>query len=262
MLTPGRGRGRRREGRRGVLPGRAPDAAASTSTSRDLPFVPGAEVAGHRALCARRLRASRPATASPRSRALGGMAEVAVAPAFMTFRAARAARLRAGRRADPQLPHRLLRAEAARPPGGGRARARPRRRRRRRHRRDPGREGPRRVDGGGRVERREGAGRARGRRGRGGALRRPMARAGGRADRRRRGRRARPRRRRPLHRQPALAARGRARRGGRLHRRLDPGGEGQPPAAAQHRGGGRRLGRLRDGRSRTSTARSARRSTA
>ena len=33
----------------------------------------------------------------------------------------------------------------------------------------------------------------------------------------------------------------------RLHRRLDPGGQGQPPAAQQHRGDRRRLGRLRDG---------------
>ena len=69
----------------------------------------------------------------------------------------------------------------------------------------------------------------------------------------------RPRRRRPLHRQPALAARGRARGRGRLHRRLDPRGEGQPAAAEQRRGRRRRLGRLRDGQARTSTPRSARR---
>ena len=61
---------------------------------------------------------------------------------------------------------------------------------------------------------------------------------------------ARPGRRRPLHRQPALAARGRPPRGRRLHRRLDPRGQGQPPAAQQHRGHRRRLGRLRDGQAR------------
>ncbi len=97
-----------------------------------------------------------------------------------------------------------------------------------------------------------------GRRGRRRALRRAVARAGRGAHRRRRGRRARPRGRRPLHRQPALAARGRPRRGGRLHRRIDPGGEGEPAAAAQHRGGRRRLGRVRDGQARAQPARSAR----
>ena len=42
-------------------------------------------------------------------------------------------------------------------------------------------------------------------------------------------------------------ARERPLRGGRLHGRLDPGGQGQPPPAQQHRGGRRRLGRVRDG---------------
>ena len=37
----------------------------------------------------------------------------------------------------------------------------------------------------------------------------------------------------------------------RLHRRVDPGGEGQPAAAGQHRGGGGRVGRLRDGQARS-----------
>ena len=74
---------------------------------------------------------------------------------------------------------------------------------------------------------------------------------------RRRRPRARPGRRRPLHRLPALARRGRPARRRRLHRRLDPRGEGQPPAAQQHRGDRRRLGRLRDRASPTSTARSA-----
>ena len=75
---------------------------------------------------------------------LGGFAEVAVAPAFLTFALPDRARLRPGRRADPQLPHGLLRARAARPPDGGRDRARARRRGRRRDRGDPGRQGARR----------------------------------------------------------------------------------------------------------------------
>ena len=69
----------------------------------------------------------------------------------------------------------------------------------------------------------------------------------------------RPGRRRPLHRQPALARRGRPGRGGRLHRRLDPRGPRQPAAAQQHRRGRRRLGRATSWASRTSTGRSARR---
>ena len=63
-------------------------------------------------------------------------------------------------------------------------------------------------------------------------------------------RRARSGRRRSLHRQPALAARERAARRGRLHRRIDPRGQGQPAAAQQHRGRRRRLGRLRHGQAR------------
>ena len=55
---------------------------------------------------------------------------------------------------------------------------------------------------------------------------------------------------RPLHRQPALAAGGRPGGRGGLHRRLDPRGQGQPPAPEQHRGRRRRLGRLRDGQAR------------
>ena len=79
------------------------------------------------------------------------------------------------------------------------------------------------------------------------ALGRPVEGRGEGALRRRRGRGDRPGGRRPLHRQPALPRRGRAGRGGGLHRRLDPRGAGEPAAAEQHRGGGRRLGRLRDG---------------
>ena len=59
-----------------------------------------------------------------------------------------------------------------------------------------------------------------------------------------------PGRRRPLPGQHALAGRGWAAGRGRVHRRLDPGGEGQPPAAEQHRGRGRGMGRLRDAEAR------------
>ena len=55
--------------------------------------------------------------------------------------------------------------------------------------------------------------------------------------------------------------RGRPRRGGRLHRRLDPGGPRQPAAAQQHRGDRRRLGRGRAHAAGARPARSARRST-
>ena len=89
-----------------------------------------------------------------------------------------------------------------------------------------------------------------GRRRRDRALRRALEGRGQAALRRRRRRGRRPRRRRPLHRQPALAARGRARGRGRLHRRLDPRGEGQPAAAEQRRRRRRRVGRLRDGQAR------------
>ena len=83
------------------------------------------------------------------------------------LQAPRRAGLRAGRRAGPQLPHGLLRAEAARAPGRGRDGARARRRGRRRDGGDPGRQGPGRDRLRGRVERREGADRPRGGRGRG-----------------------------------------------------------------------------------------------
>ena len=53
---------------------------------------------------------------------------------------------------------------------------------------------------------------------------------------RRRGHRDRPRGRRPLHRQPPVTPRERPARGGGLHRRLDPRGEGQPAAPEQPRG--------------------------
>ena len=135
-----------------------------------LPFIPGSEVARDRAQRARRTRASRPASASPRSARSGAFAERAVAPPFLTFRAARRAGLRAGRGADPQLPHRLLRAASARAPARGRDRARPRRRRWCRHRGAAGRAGSRRAHDRGRIQRCQGAGRARRGSGRGAAL--------------------------------------------------------------------------------------------
>ena len=61
---------------------------------------------------------------------------------------------------------------------------------------------------------------------------------------RRRRRDHRPGRRRPLHRQPALAEPRRAAGRRRLHGRVDPGGQGQPAAAEQHRRRRRGLGRL------------------
>ena len=76
-----------------------------------LPFVPGSEVGG--------VVRSAPdgAAVAPGDRVaafcmLGGFAEVAVAPDVLLLQAPRRARLRPGRRPCPQLPHRLLRAEA------------------------------------------------------------------------------------------------------------------------------------------------------
>ena len=204
--------------------------------------MPGSEVAG----VVRARRTARRSSAGDRVAAfcmLGGFAEVALAQPHFTFPLPGRARLRAGRRADPQLPHGLLRAGDARAPGRGRDRARPRRRGRRRDGVAAGRQGPRRAHDRGRLQRREGAGRARGGRRRGAALRR------------RRGR-TRPRRsaaptscstRSAATASPTACARckpdGRL-RGRRLHRRLDPRGARQPPAAQQHRGRRRRLGRL------------------
>ena len=209
----------------------------------DLPFVPGQR--GRRASCARaggtafeagdRVAAfSHARRASPRS---------TLAQPHFTFRLADAARLRAGRRADPQLPHGLLRA-ASRAGGWPRARrcsstapraasapprcrsprasARGRSRscpptRRSRSRATPGADEVLRSDGPWKDE----------------------VKALGGADVVRR-----PGRRRPLHRQPALAQPRRAAGRRRLHRRLDPRGQGQPAAAQQHRRRRRGLGRL------------------
>ncbi|CAA9499849.1 MAG: FadB4, partial [uncultured Solirubrobacteraceae bacterium] len=159
-------------------------------------------------------------------------------------RAARRARVRRGRRTRPQLPHGVLLARHARAPDRGRDRARPRRRGRRRDGDPAGGQGPRRADDRDRLERREGAGRARSRCRRGAALRRAVEGPGQGA--RRRGSRHRPGRRRPVHRQPAHPEGGGQARRRRLHRRLDPRGQGQPAPAQQHRDHRGRLGRVRD----------------
>ncbi len=139
---------------------------------------------------------------------------------LLHLHAPRRFQLRRGRGADPQLPHRLLLPEDPRPARRGRDRPRPRRRRRRRRRRDPGRaEGLGAIDDRGRLERRQGARRPRGRRRPRRPLRRRMAGSGEGALGRRRRPRPRPGRRRSLHRQPALARRGRQAGRRRLHRR-------------------------------------------
>ena len=211
-----------------------------------LPFVPGSEVGGRRAQRAARAPASSPATAWPPSACSAASPRSPSRPTFLTFELPDSARLRAGRGADPQLPHGVLRARAragasrparrcssTAPPGGiGTAALQV-------------------AKGlGARTiavvssDEKEQVARDGGRR-RGRALRRRVEGRGQGALRRRRRPRARPRRRRPLHRQPALAARGGPRRRRRLHRRLDPRGPRQPAAAQQHRGDRRRLGRLR-----------------
>ena len=142
---------------------------------------------------------------------LGGFAEVAVSPEFLTFPLPRRARLLGkGAALDPQLPHGLVLAGHPRAPEGGGDGARPRRRRRRRHGLDPGRQGARRPDDRRRLHRREGGGGPRGRRRRGGSLRRRLEGRGEGALRGRGGPRRRPGRRRSLHRLAALARRGRA----------------------------------------------------
>ena len=189
-----------------------------------LPFVPGSEVAGIGAFGPRRLgpRAGAAGRGLPDARRLRrgcGRARVPDVPA------PRRARRPPGRRADPQLPHGLVRAGAPRSSEGGGDRAGPRRRRRRRHRLDPGREGDRREGDRGRLDRREGAGRPRRRGRRGRPLRRLVARRGQGALRGRSRPRARPGRGRSLHRLAALPGRGRPARRRRLHRGLDPRGQ-------------------------------------
>ncbi len=187
-----------------------------------LPYVPGSEVGGVviSAPGRRRREGRRPCRGVLRARRLGrdgGRARVLHLPAD------RRARLRAGRRAGPQLPHRLLLAAPARAPERGRDGAGARRRRRRRHGLAAGRARARREDDRGRLERGEEEGRRRsGSRPRRDGRRRLEGR-GPRAVRGRRRARARPRRRRPLPRQPALAARGR------------PAGRGRASPAARSR---------------------------
>ena len=230
MMTPGQRRGRRRQSRRRLVPRGAPDprrvpaqaAAAVRARQRGRRRRPLG--AGRRAVCARR----------PRGRVLHarGVRRGRRRAGAFCLHAPRPARLRPGRRAGPQLPHRLLRAEACAggSPGGDGARARGGGRRR--HRRAPGRQGPRCADDRRRLERsRRSASRARpaptrsfARTGPGRTRRKELS-GGGRRHRDRSGRRG------SLHRQPAVAARGRPRGGRRLHWWVDPRGEGQPPAA-------------------------------
>ena len=206
--------------------------------ARRLPDQAGAAVraraARWRASCERAgATASRPATAWRRSCMLGGFAEVALAPAHFTFRLPDALDFAQGaglilnyHTAYFSLSPRAA-AEPARPCSCTARRAASARRRcrwprasaRARSRSSP----PTRRSA---VAREAGADEVR-------------ARATGLEGRRSRRSAAptssRPGRRRPLHRQPALAEPGRAARGRRLHRRLDPRGQGQPPAAEQHR---------------------------
>ena len=228
----------------------------------ETPFVPGAEVAGVVA------EASEGSDLSPGDRVaamtmLGGMAEKVAAPATMTYPLHDSLDFAEGAALILNYHTVLFSLKLRGAAEGGRAGAGARRRRRRGHRRAAGGEGAGRLARDRRgVERREGGGRPPGRRRRRRALRRRVEGPGEGDLRRRRGRGARPRGRRPLHRQPALAARGRAAGGGRLHRRLDPRGEGEPPAAEQHLRGRRRLGRLRDVQARALARRSRRSSTA
>ena len=76
----------------------------------ELPFVPGAEVGGHGG--GGLGGASAPGDRVAAMTMLGGMAERAVAPAAAHVRLPDALDFAAGRGADPQLPHGLLRAEA------------------------------------------------------------------------------------------------------------------------------------------------------
>ena len=128
MLTPGEGvlvevhvRGR-------VLPRAAADARAVPAQTAAA-VRPRQRGRRRRAQRARRAPPSRRATAWPPSARSAASPRRPSRPSSSPSRCARA-RLRAGRGADPQLPHRLLLARAARAPEAGRDRARPRRRRR------------------------------------------------------------------------------------------------------------------------------------
>ena len=177
-----------------------------------LPFVPGSEVGGRRAQRPGRRGGSRRATASPRSRVLGGFAEVAVAPAFLTFTLPDALDFAQGAALILNYHTAYFALKLRGRLREGETRARARRRRRRRHR---GAAGGARASARARS-RSSPATRRSGSRARPAPTRWCAPTGRGRtqvqgAHRRRRRRRARPGRRRPLHRQPALAARGRAR---------------------------------------------------
>ena len=179
-----------------------------------------------------RPRPARPGGRRPRGRDddVGGIAERRGRPPAADLQAPRPARLRAGRRSDPQLPHGLLRAEAARAAARGGEGPCPRRRRRPRDRRAAGRRAPGAAPSpSSRPTRRNGGARGRGRRR--GPLRRAVARAGARDHRWRRRRRPRPRRRRAFQRQSARARRGGPRSSSSGSPRVDPAGQGQPAAA-------------------------------
>ena len=183
---------------------------------------------------------------------LGAFADVAVAPTSSRS-GSRTSSTTARRGPDPQLPHRLLLVEAPRPAGGGRNGAGPRRGRRRGHRDAQGGERARRAHDRGGLERRgrsawrnEAADevvRSDGAEGRGEGAVRGRGRCGDR-----------PRGRRPLHRQLRSPARAAAWWSSASRAARSP-SAGESPAAEQHRGGRRRLGRLRWG-SPASTARS------
>ena len=90
-----------------------------------LPFVPGSEVGG----IVRSAPDGAGVSAGDRVAAfpmLGGFAEVAVSPEFLTFPDPRRAQLRSGGGADPQLPHRLVLAGHPRSVEGGGDRPHPR----------------------------------------------------------------------------------------------------------------------------------------
>ena len=144
--TPSRDPGARRAGRgprrRRVVSRGAADPRPVPGQARG-PVHPRQRGRRHRALRAgRRRRPSR----RPGGRLLhaGRLGRGRGGARVLRLQAARRARLRPGRRPGAQLPHRLLRAEAARSAGRGRDRARARRRRRRRHRLAAGRARPRR----------------------------------------------------------------------------------------------------------------------
>ena len=251
MLTPGEGVRRRRARRGRVVPRAAADA-------RPVPDETAAAVRpgqrGRRASCAapRRARPCKPGDRVAAFCALGGFAETAVAPGVLHLPALAGARLRAGRGADPQLPHRLLlRCVLRGRLQAGEIGARARRRGRRRHGLAAGRQGARRAHDRGRLQRGEEATSPR----QAGADEvvllgegwkdEVLERSGGGVD---------------VVLDPVGGDRftdslRSLREDGRLlvvgfTGGVDPRGAGEPAAAEEHLGRGRRLGRLRDGQAR------------